>query len=142
MDQRITLVTLGVRDFERSVAFYEGLGWRRAVRAATGVAFFQCGGVALSLFPRAALAADPGVAESGMAGSGAFALAQNARTKGGVDAAMREAAALGAEIVKPARDTDWGGYAGYFRDPDGHLREIAWNPGFPLDDDGAVRLPD
>lgn len=142
MDQRVTLLTLGVRDLERSIAFFEGLGWRRSVRAATGVAFFQCGGVALSLFPRADLAADAGVAESAMAASGAFAIAQNSRTKAGVDAVMKEVAALGAEIVKPAKDTDWGGYAGYFRDLDGHLWEIAWNPGFPLDEDGAVRLPD
>jgi uncharacterized protein len=141
MEQRITLITLGVRDLETSVAFFEKLGWRRSVRQAEGVAFFQCGGVALSLFPRPALAKDANVSPEGGGFSG-FAIAYNTRSKGDVDAVLAEAVSCGAEIARPAHETFWGGYSGYFQDPDGHLWEVAWNPGFTLDDNGVVQLPD
>lgn len=141
MEQRITMVTLGVDDLARSTAFFERLGWRRSVAAAEGVSFFQCGAIAIGLFPATALAEDAGVAP-GDAPSTRFALAHNVRSKQEVDALLEEARAAGAEIVKPAEDAPWGGYAGYFRDLDGHLWEVAWNPGFALDADGAVRLPD
>tara|TARA_R110000787_G_scaffold15656_4_gene48525 strand:- start:679 stop:1104 length:426 start_codon:yes stop_codon:yes gene_type:complete len=141
MEQRLSLVTLGVRDLARSVRFFEALGWRRSMRAAEGVAFFQCGGLAFGLYPFDALAADAGV-PAAQGGSAAIALAHNARTRDAVDAVMAEAAAAGAEIVKPAEEAFWGGYSGYFRDPDGHLWEIAWNPGFALDETGALTLPD
>lgn len=140
MEQRLTLITLGVHDLAASTAFLERLGWRRSVRQAAGVSFFQCGGMALSLFPRADLAADAGVRADGSGFSG-FSIAHNARTRAEVDTILTEAKAAGATIVKPPRDTDWGGYSGYFRDLDGHLWEVAWNPGFPLDDAGAVQLP-
>lgn len=140
MEQRITLVTLGVEDVARSTAFFERLGWRRAVRGAEGVSFFQCGAVAVSLYPAAALARDAGIAASGT-GSGAFAISHNTRSKEEVDAVLAAAEAAGAEIVKPAEVAFWGGYSGYFRDLDGHLWEVAWNPDFPLDATGAVRLP-
>jgi hypothetical protein len=141
VEQRITLITLGVRDLERSVAFFERLGWRRSVKHAEGVAFFQCGGIALSLFPRSELAKDANVPPEGGGFSG-VAIAYNTRSKGDVDAMLAEAVSCGAEIVRPALEAFWGGYSGYFRDPDGHLWEVAWNPGFALDDNGAVQLPD
>ena len=141
MEQRITLITLGVGDLARSQAFFERLGWQRALRQATGVAFFQCGGIAFSLFPRTELAADAGVADAG-SGFAGFSLAYNTRDKAEVDAVLAEAVAAGARLVKPAQDAFWGGYHGYFSDLDGFLWEIAWNPGFPLDAAGAVRIPD
>jgi hypothetical protein len=97
--------------------------------------------MALALFPFADLAADAGV-EPVRYGSAGLALAHNTRSKEDADAVMAEAAAAGATIVKPARDTFWGGYSGYFRDLDGHLWEVAWNPGFPLAADGSLTLPD
>jgi uncharacterized protein len=141
VEQRITLITLGVRDLQTSVAFFERLGWRRSVNQAEGAAFFQCGGIALSLFPRPELAKDANVSPEGGGFSG-FAIAYNTRRKADVDAVLAEAMSCGAEIVRSAHDTSWGGYSGYFRDPDGHLWEVAWNPGFTLDENGAVRLPD
>ena len=96
-------------------------------RQADGVAFFQCGGIALSLYPRSDLAKDAGVAPEGD-GFGGFTLAYNARSKGDVDTVLAEAKAAGAEILRPAQDAFWGGYSGYFRDLDGHLWEVAWNP--------------
>ncbi len=141
MEQRITLVTLGVNDLAKSTAFFEKLGWRRSVKGAQGVSFFQCGGVAISLYPRSELAADAGVSPDGNGFSG-FTLAYNARSKEDVDAALDEAKSAGASIIKPAQDVFWGGYSGYFRDLDGHLWEVAWNPGFALDEAGAVRLPE
>jgi catechol 2,3-dioxygenase-like lactoylglutathione lyase family enzyme len=141
MEQRITLITLGVRDLEKSIAFFERLGWRRSVKHAAGAAFFQCGGIALSLFPRSELAKDANVPLEGDGFSG-FAIAYNARSTGDVDAVLAEAVSCGAEMTRSARATSWGGYSGYFRDPDGHLWEVAWNSGFVLDDNGAIQLPD
>lgn len=141
MEQRISLVTLGVRDLAASTAFFEGLGWRRSVRQAEGVAFFQCGCMAFALWPWTNLAEDAGVSPE-RSGAGGFALAYNARTRKEVDAALARAAALGATITKPAVEVFWGGYVGYFRDLDGHLWEVAWNPGFALDASGALTLPD
>jgi catechol 2,3-dioxygenase-like lactoylglutathione lyase family enzyme len=141
MEQRISLITLGVHDLAASTAFYEALGWQRSMRQAEGVSFFQCGGLAFALWPWASLAADAGVSPE-RSGSGGFALAYNTRTREEVDAVLAEVAALGAVIVKPAAEVFWGGYSGYFSDLDGHLWEVAWNPGFALDAAGAVTLPD
>jgi uncharacterized protein len=141
MEQRLTLVTLGVRDLKASAAFFERLGWTRSCAALDGVRFYQCGSMALSLYPRDALAADVGINDDGQGFSG-ITLGHNGRTKADVDALMKEAEAAGATIVKPAQDVFWGGYSGYFRDLDGHLWEVAWNPGLPLDVNGAVTLPD
>ncbi len=140
MEQRLTIVTLGVEDLARSTAFYERLGWQRAVKEAEGIAFFQLGGSALGLYPLEALAADAKLPK-GEKGQASFTLAQNQRNKAEVDAVLAEAVAAGATLVKPAEQVFWGGYCGYFADPDGHLWEIAWNPGFPLDETGAVTLP-
>ena len=141
MEQRLSLVTLGVADLGRSRAFYEGLGWRRSARKFEGVAFFQTGGAAFALYPRDALAGDTQASPEG-GGFPSFTLAYNARSRDEVDAVLAEAVKAGATLRKPARDVFWGGYSGYFADPDGFLWEVAWNPFFPLDGDGNLRLPD
>lgn len=142
MDQRISLITLGVKDLERARVFYERLGWKRAFFGAEGVAFFQTGGMALALYPRRDLAKDAGVDEQGLGQAAAITLALNVRSKAAVDAALAEAEAAGARITMPAREAAWGGYFGHFADPEGFLWEVAWNPGFQLNEDGSVVLPD
>ena len=141
MEQRISLITLGVADLDRATAFYERLGWVRKVKDAPGARFFQAGGMALGLYPRDELARDATVSSEGGGFSG-VALAQNQRSKDAVDRVLGEAVAAGGNLVKPAEDVFWGGYSGYFADPDGHLWEIAWNPGFTLEADGRLTLPD
>lgn len=141
MEQRLTMITLGVTDLARSTAFFERLGWRRSVKDAPGAAFFQCGSIAFGLYPFDKLAEDAGVSAERGPFEG-FAIAHNARSKAEVDELLKEAEAAGATIVKPAEEVFWGGYSGYFADLDGHLWEVAWNPGFPLDEAGAVTLPD
>jgi catechol 2,3-dioxygenase-like lactoylglutathione lyase family enzyme len=130
---RITLITLGVDDLERAVRFYrDGLGLKTEGIVGTqfehgAVAFFELqAGLKLALWPRASLAHDAGIAV-GARSATEFSLAHNVRSKSEVDAVMAQAAAAGARIIKGARDTFWGGYAGYFQDPDGHLWEVAWN---------------
>ncbi len=141
MEQRITLLTLGVDDLVKSTRFFERLGWQRSVRQAKGVAFFQCGCCALALYPRSDLAKDAGVSPLGD-GFGGIAIAYNTRSKQEVDVVLAEAKSAGGEIVKAAKEASWGGYSGYFRDLDGHLWEVAWNPSFPLDENGFVKLPE
>lgn len=142
MKPAISLVTLGVRDVAASAAFYERLGWRRSSVSEEGVAFFQLGAVVLSLFGREALLEDAGLAAASAPEAPALALAQNVESPEAVVAALDEAVAAGARLVKPGQKTFWGGFSGYFADPDGHLWEIAHNPFFALDDRGQVRLPD
>jgi catechol 2,3-dioxygenase-like lactoylglutathione lyase family enzyme len=139
MDQRVSLVTLGVADLARAIRFYEALGWKRGNRD-EGVAFFQIPGAVFALWSRASLAEDARVADTG-ATFGGITLAYNARSKAEVDAVLAEAKAAGATILKPAHDVFWGGYSGYFADPDGHAWEVAWNPGWSLDEKGRVSLP-
>lgn len=141
MEQRISLITLGVADLARSRAFYERLGWQRSVQAADGIAFFQAGGMGFALYPRDDLAKDAGVALEGD-GFRRFTLAYNARSRAEVEDVLSEAQAAGARILKPAHEAVWGGYSGYFADPDGFLWEVAWNPSFPIAADGSIRLPD
>ena len=139
MEQRLSLVTLGVADLERARRFYEdGLGWRRG-NDHPEVVFYQLGGMVLALWGRDALAQDAHLPNAGR-GFGGIALAYNARTRAEVDAVLAEAEAAGAKILKPAEDAFWGGYSGYFADPDGHLWEVAWNPEWTLADDGSVSL--
>jgi catechol 2,3-dioxygenase-like lactoylglutathione lyase family enzyme len=140
MEQRLSIVTLGVRDLAKSRKFYEALGWRAAKAGGEGVVFFQINGLALALFGRAALAKDAGVPDSAPGFSG-ISLAHNVRDKAEADAVLAHAAKCGGRLVKPAQDTFWGGYSGYFADPDGHLWEVAWNPFFPLDEKGNLSLP-
>ena len=141
-DAILTLVTLGVSDLARSIAFYEALGFRRKAANAEGVGFFNAGAVTFAVWPADQLAEDANV---DMAEAPAFrgvALAWNCRSEGDVDAAIECARAAGAKVTKPSQRTSWGGYAGYFADPDGHLWEVAHNPGFPLSNDGRLLLPD
>ncbi|GII22667.1 VOC family protein [Planosporangium mesophilum] len=140
MEQRISLVTLGVADLTRSRTFYERLGWRG--QEAEETVFFQAGGAVVVLWGRAKLAADAGVEDKGTDGFGGMALAHNVRSRSEVDEVLRDAAAAGAEMTRAAGETFYGGYAGCFADPDGHVWEIAYNPGFPLGPDGAITVPD
>lgn len=127
MEPRITLITLGVTDLERAITFYrDGLGL--PLRAGDGV-FFETSGTWLSLFPRDELAQDAGVAAQG-SGFRGFALAHNVRTREDVERLLAQAVAAGGRLVKPAGEAFWGGYHGYFADPDGFLWEVAWNPHF------------
>lgn len=139
MDQRLSLVTLGVADLERARRFYEaGLGWERNNKD-DSVAFYQLPGMILALWSREALAEDAGIADGG-AVFGGVALAYNTRSRGEVDAVLAEAETAGARILKPADETFWGGYSGYFADPDGHLWEVGWNPFWSMDAEGRIRL--
>ncbi len=140
MEPRVSLITLGVADVARSRRFYEQLGWRASSASVESTAFFQLHGMVLSLWSRAALAADAGVPDSG--GFGGVALAHNVRTRTEVATVLAQAAQAGARILKDGHDTAWGGHIGYFADPDGHLWEIAWNPHFTLMPDGSLKLPD
>ncbi|MGI3903021.1 MAG: VOC family protein [Janthinobacterium lividum] len=141
MDRRITIVTLGVASVPAARRFYEALGWKpSSASQGDDVAFFQLNGLALSLFSRAALAADAAVPNSPPGFSG-ITLAQNLDSPAAVDAAFAEALAAGATALKTPQTAFWGGYSGYFADPDGHIWELAHNPFFPLDADGALVLP-
>lgn len=141
MEQRMSIVTLGVRDLNRSREFYERLGWRRSLTKREGIAFFQMGGMALALYPRQDLAKDANTAADGEGFSG-FSIAYNARTRAEVDTVLAEAQSAGAILLKPAQEAFWGGYSGYFADPDGFLWEVAWNPFFPIAEDGSIQLPE
>lgn len=137
--QRITLVTLGVADLERAVAFYRRLGWQPARVIEGDVAFFQVGGMGLALWGRDKLAADSNTTDTG--GSGGVALAHNVESREAVDAAIEVARAAGATIPHPPAATEWGGYSGYFHDPDGHPWEVAHNPFWELHEDGTINIP-
>jgi catechol 2,3-dioxygenase-like lactoylglutathione lyase family enzyme len=141
MEQRVSIITLGVADLERSRAFYEKLGWRQSMAKSDGIVFFQAGGMAVALYPREELAKDVNVSGEG-GGFAGIALAYNARSREDVDAVMAEVEAAGAKLLKPAQEAFWGGYSGYFADPDGFLWEVAWNPFFPIAKDGAIQIPE
>jgi len=140
MQPRLSVVTLGVEDLPRARRFYEALGWRVSPASNEHVAFIDLNGVVLSLFGRAALAEDAKVSAEGNGFRG-FSLAHNVASKQEVDAVLAHAEGAGATIVNPAHDAFWGGYSGYFRDPEGFLWEVAWNPFWPLGEDGRVQLP-
>lgn len=139
MEQRVSLITLGVGDLQRSRRFYEALGWRG--QQVDETAFFRAGGLAIVLWGRDRLAADAGIDDDGRCSFAGLALAHNVRSRAEVDDLIERARASGASVTRAPADTFYGGYAGYFRDPDGHTWEIAFNPGFALDDDGALTLP-
>lgn len=141
VEPRVSLLTLGVRDLARSRAFYEALGFVASSSSTDGVAFFRAGGVVLGLFGWAELADDAGVAPAGDGFRG-VTLAHNVRERADVAPALAAAEAAGGRIVTPAHDVFWGGHNGYFADPDGHLWEVAWNPFFPLAEDGSLQLPE
>ncbi|MTV24132.1 VOC family protein [Nitriliruptoraceae bacterium ZYF776] len=138
----VSLVTIGVRDLDRATAYYEALGWRRSSASVDGAVAFLSGhgSVALSLFGRDALAAEAGVPPASGAGR-SLALAVNLPSEAAVDAYVAAAVAAGGRVTSPPTRAEWGGYSGYLTDPDGHLWEVAHNPGFPLADDGTVTLP-
>jgi len=138
MQQRISLITLGVRDLPRARAFYEALGWTAAVQPDDEVVFFQAGGMVLGLWKRERLVDDARLRDDG--GFGAVSLALNLRSPQEVDAVMAEAASAGATINRPPAPTEWGGYTGLFVDPDGHPWEVAHNPGWRLAEDGTVSI--
>jgi uncharacterized glyoxalase superfamily protein PhnB len=140
VDQRISLVTLGVQDVSRARAFYERLGWRGQEVEET--VFFQAGGIVVVLWGRKKLADDAGVQDARLDGFGGVALAHNVQTTAEVDEVLAVAQQAGATITRPARETFYGGYAGCFTDPDGHVWEIAHNPGFTLGPEGELTVPD
>jgi len=140
MRQSISFITLGVRDLARSRAFYKALGWRESSASQPGVAFFQAGTVAFGLFPRAGLAEDAALPAEG-SGFPGFALAHNVTSEAAVVALLDEAVAAGATLTQPVSKVFWGGFRGYFADPDGFLWEVCHNPFIPLDADGFIRLP-
>lgn len=137
MEQRVSLITLGVRDLDRATTFYRALGWDE-VESPDGIVVFDLLGQALGLYPLEALAKDIGVAVAEL-GHGAMTLSYNGRNRADVDAVMKAADKAGAQILKPAEEVFWGGYGGYFRDPDGHIWEVSMNPFAPLRKDGAFR---
>lgn len=137
MEQRVSLITLGVRDMEAEAAFYESLGWQR-VDSPDGVIAFDMLGQTLGLYPLEALAEDVGLPVAEL-GQGAVSLSHNVRKKEAVAGVLAAAEAAGAEILKPAQDVFWGGHHGYFRSPNGHLWEVAFNPFSNLREDGAFR---
>jgi hypothetical protein len=138
MEQRVSLVTLGVSDLARARAFYEGLGWTTGAAPGDDVVFFQAGGTIVGLWSREQLAEDSGVTDSG--GWGGVTLAHNVRSPAEVDAVMATAERVGATIARPPGTTFWGGYTGVFLDPDGHPWEVAHNPGWTIRDDGSIEL--
>ena len=140
MEQRLSLVTLGVADLGRARRFYEALGWATRAGPDDDVVFFQAGPLVVALWSRTELAADTAVVDAG--GWGGITLAHNVRERAAVDAVLAEARAAGARIARGGAPTFWGGYSGVFVDPDGHPWEVAHNPHWRIDQDGGVTLPD
>jgi predicted lactoylglutathione lyase len=138
MDQRVSLITLGVADTSRARHFYESLGWQ-GISPDGDVVFFQAGGMIVALWGRQDLAADSAVSDGG--GWGGVTLAYNVASREEVDVVMAEAEMAGARLARPGAPTSWGGYSGVFIDLDGHPWEVAHNPGWELREDGTVHLP-
>ena len=138
---RISLVTLGVTDLARSTAFYKDLGWPLSSASTDGVSFFQTAGALLSLYGVEDLVTDTGTLSGFVPGFRGVTLAINVESPAAADQAVEDACAAGATLVKAPTPTDWGGHSGYFADPDGHVWEVAYNPGFPLGPDGLPQLP-
>ena len=140
MRQKLNLITLGVDDFQRAVAFYEkGLGWKKSEKSMDGLALFDLGGMILALHPRHELTADTTLTYEPSAFAG-LTISHNTQSEQEVDAILQQVEQYGATIVKPAQHVYWGGYSGYFKDPDGHLFEVAYNPFWELDEQGNVKL--
>jgi len=139
MEQRLSLITLGVTDLARARRFYEGLGWTSGAAPEDDVVFFQAGGTIVALWDRGRLAEDSTVEDSG--GWGGITLAHNVGSAAEVDAVLAEAEAAGATIGRRGAGTFWGGYSGVFLDPEGHAWEVAHNPHWSFRPDGAVELP-
>jgi len=143
MDQRLTMITLGVRDLARARKFYETLGWTSREAGGGSIVFFQLQGSVFGLYPRHELATDAMLPDDAPnAKFGGIALAYNGRDKAEVDRVLAEANAAGATILKAAQDVFWGGYSGYFADLDGYPWEVAFNPHWPLEVDGSLKMRD
>lgn len=143
MEQRLSIITLGVDDLSRARKFYEALGWKASAAGNEHIVFFQLHGMVLGLYGRAALADDAQLPDPVPRPKfGGVALAYNARDKAEVDRVLKEAVGVGATLLKPAHDAFWGGYSGYFADPDGHPWEVAFNPHWTLQKDGSLILAD
>jgi catechol 2,3-dioxygenase-like lactoylglutathione lyase family enzyme len=138
MEQRLSLITLGVADLARARAFYEALGWTSGAEEEDDVVFFKAGGTIVALWGRDRLAEDTVVEDNG--GWGGITLAHNVRSPAEVDSVLVEAEAAGATILRSGAETFWGGYSGVFIDPDGHPWEVAHNPHWTLHDDGSISL--
>jgi hypothetical protein len=136
-----SIVTLGVTDLNRSVAFYSGLGWEQHGDSSAGITWFRTSGTWIGLFGYADLAADIGIPADPPAAYRGITLALNFSDEQQVDAALGHAVEAGARLIKPASRADWGGYSGYFADPDGHLWEAAFAPGFSVSDEGRLEIP-
>ena len=141
MRQKINVITLGVKDFKKSVEFYEkGLGWEKSSASQDDLALFPLGGIILSLYPRKLLADDATIKDEPIGFSG-ITLAYNAKSENEVDEVLKQVEKLGATIVKQAQKVFWGGYGGYFKDLDGHLFEVAFNPFWKFDKNDNLDLP-
>jgi uncharacterized protein len=141
MEARLNIITLGVKDFDKAVAFYElGLGWPKSSASQDDIAFFKLAGIVLSLYPREKLAEDITIAPEGSGFSG-ISIAYNARSEKEVDDVIARVEKLGASIVKTPQKVFWGGYSGYFRDLDGYWFEVAYNPFLELDEKGLLKMP-
>ena len=140
MEQRVSLITLGVGDLARARAFYEAIGWRSNAEPGDDIVFFQAGGMVVALWDRAKLAADTGLEDGGANGFDGVVLAHVVASEDEVDRVVAEAEAAGARVTDRPAATFWGGYSGKFTDPDGHAWEIARNPSWTLGDDGSVTL--
>ncbi|MCY4180193.1 MAG: VOC family protein [Litoreibacter sp.] len=138
MEQRVSLITLGVEDMERSAAFYEAMGWTR-VESQDGVIAFDLIGQTLGLYPRSSLEEELGLEPGALKGRAATSLGYNVRDKSQVASTLSQVEQAGGTVLKPAQDVFWGGHHGYFADPDGHIWEVAFNPFSPLRADGAFR---
>jgi len=138
VDQRVSLITLGVTDLGRAKSFYQAMGWRPAGEVADDVVFFQAGGMVVALWDRAKLAGDSAVQDTG--GWGGVTLAYNVSSPASVDVVINEARAAGAVIGREPAKTFWGGYSGVFIDPDGHPWEVAHNPGWTVHADGTIGI--
>ena len=139
MEQRVSVITIGVRDLARARAFYEALGWSSSSAPGDDVVFFQAGGTVVSLWDRARNAEDSTMTDGG--GWGGITLAHNVRSPAEVDAVIEEARRAGGTIGREPAETFWGGYSGVFVDPEGHPWEVAHNPFWTVEEDGSVRLP-
>lgn len=143
MQPRINVITLSTKNIEKLRKFYEqGLGWKASSASHEQFVAFQLGGIILCLYPKTLLAEDAMISIDKESAFRGISLAHNVASKSEVDTVLKKAVAAGAKLQKPAQDAFWGGYSGYFSDPDGHLWEIAWNPHWELNKDGVMKLPE